>query len=51
MRVMGNWGTRDPELVRSTLSSLKYHEPVMSWAGTDSLPAGSQMSNIKVSAG
>lgn len=51
MRVMGSWGTRDPELVRSILSSLKYHEPVMSWARTDSLPAGSQMSKIKVSVG
>ena len=51
MRVTGSQGTRGTELLRSVLSSLKYHEPVMSRAGTDPLPAVSQVSNIKVSAG
>ena len=35
MRVTGNRGTRGTELLRSVLSSLKYHEPVISRAGTD----------------
>lgn len=51
VRVTGSRGTRDTELVRSVLSSLKHHEPVMSWAGTDPLPAGSQASSIKLLAG
>lgn len=38
VRVTGSRGTRDTELV-SVLSSLKHREPVMSWAGTDPLPA------------